>query len=78
MIANLNIVAKTFAKIAKTFAGLLAMIITTSRRPVLVLHLVEKYAKMKFTQKTKKGAPRLQKVKPNKKVKSDKKVNGQR
>ena len=45
MIANLNIVAKTFAKIAKTFAGLLAMIITTSRRPVLILHLEKKKSK---------------------------------
>ena len=48
MIANLNIVAKTFAKIAKTFAGLLAMIITTSRRPVLILHLEAKYAKIDY------------------------------
>ena len=47
MIANLNIVAKTFAKIAKTFAGLLAMIIATSRRPVLILHLEKKKVRMK-------------------------------
>ena len=46
MIANLNIVAKTFAKITKTFVGLLATIIATRRRPVLILHLEEKYAKM--------------------------------
>ena len=46
MIASLNIVAKTFAKIAKTFAGLLAMIIATRRKPVLILHLEAKYAKM--------------------------------
>ena len=46
MIANLNIVAKTFAKIAKTFTRLLATIIATRRRPVLILHLEAKYAKM--------------------------------
>ena len=46
MIANLNIVAKTFAKITKTFAGLLATIIATRRRPILILHLEEKYAKI--------------------------------
>ena len=53
MIASLNIVAKTFAKIAKTFAkiaktfvGLSVTIMTTKRRPVLILHLVAKYAKM--------------------------------
>ena len=44
MIASLNTVAKTFAKIAKTFAGLSTTI--TRRRPVLILHLEEKYAKM--------------------------------
>ena len=38
--------AKTFAKIAKTFVGLSATIITTRRRSVLILHLEEKYAKM--------------------------------
>ena len=46
MIASLNIVAKMFAKIAKTFTGLLAMIIATRRRPALILHLEAKYAKM--------------------------------
>ena len=46
MIASLNIVAKMFAKIAKTFAGL-STIIATRRRPVLILHLDAKYAKMK-------------------------------
>ena len=46
MIASLNIVAKTFAKIAKTFAGLSATIIATRRRPILILHLEEKYAKI--------------------------------
>ena len=46
MIASLNIIAKTFAKITKTFVGLLATIIATRRRPVLILHLEAKYAKM--------------------------------
>ena len=38
--------AKTFAKIAKMFVRLLAMIIATRRKPVLILHLEAKYAKM--------------------------------
>ena len=38
--------AKTFAKIAKTFVGLLVTITATRRRPVLILHLEEKYVKM--------------------------------
>ena len=46
MIASLNTVAKTFAKIAKTFVGLLVTIMATRRRPVLILHLEAKYAKM--------------------------------
>ena len=46
MIARPNIVAKTFAKIAKTFAGLLVTIIATRRRLVFILHLEAKYAKM--------------------------------
>ena len=46
MIASLNTVAKTFAKIAKTFAGLSMTIMATRRRPVLILHLEAKYAKM--------------------------------
>ena len=46
MIASLNIVAKTFAKIAKTFVGLSVMIMATRRRHVLILHLEAKYAKM--------------------------------
>ena len=46
MIASLNTVAKTFAKIVKTFAGLSTTIIATRRRPVLILHLEEKYAKI--------------------------------
>ena len=37
---------KMFAKIAKTFAGLSAMIIATRRKPVLILHLEAKYGKM--------------------------------
>ena len=45
-IASLNTVAKTFAKIAKTVARLSMTIIATRRRPVLILHLEEKYAKM--------------------------------
>ena len=45
MIASLNIVAKMFAKIAKMFVGLSAMIIAKGRRPVLILHLEVKYAK---------------------------------
>ena len=45
MIASLNIVAKMFAKIAKTFTRLSAMIIAT-RRPALILHLEAKYAKI--------------------------------
>ena len=46
MIASLNIMAKTFAKIAKLFVGLSATIVAIKRRPVLILHLVAKYAKM--------------------------------
>ena len=46
MIASLNTVAKTFARIAKTFAKLSMTIIATRRRPVLILHLEAKYAKM--------------------------------
>ena len=48
MIASLNIMAKTFAKIAKTFTGLSATIIATRRRLVLILHLEVKYAKMDY------------------------------
>ena len=46
MIANLNIVVKTFTKIAKTFAGLSATIVAKGRRLVLILHLEVNYAKM--------------------------------
>ena len=45
MIASLNIVAKTFAKIAKTFARFSATIMAIRRKPVLILHLEAKYAK---------------------------------
>ena len=38
--------AKTFAKIEKMFAGLSATIIATRRRPVFILHLEAKNAKM--------------------------------
>ena len=37
---------KTFAKIAKTFARLSTTIIATKRRPVLILHLEAKFAKI--------------------------------
>ena len=40
--------AKTFAKIAKTFAGLSMTIIATRRIPVLILHLEAKYAKIDY------------------------------
>ena len=46
MIASLKTVAKTFAKIAKTFVGLSMTIIATRRRPVLILYLEAKYAKI--------------------------------
>ena len=38
--------AKMFAKIAKTFVGLSVTITATRRRPILILHLEAKYAKM--------------------------------
>ena len=38
--------AKTFAKIAKTFAGLSTTIIATRRRPVHIFHLEAKYTKI--------------------------------
>ena len=46
MIVSLNIMAKTFAKITKTFVGLSKMIVEIRRRPVLILHLEEKYVKI--------------------------------
>ena len=74
MIASLNIVAKTFAKIAKTFIGLSVTIMATKRRHVLILHLEAKYAKMDYKNgiytKTGQGELVLQKS-------TLKKVNGQ-
>ena len=46
MITSLNIMAKIFAKFAKMFVELLVKNVAIRRRPILVLHLVEKYAKM--------------------------------
>ena len=40
--------AKTFAKIAKTFVGLLATIVAIKIRPILIFHLEAKYAKMDY------------------------------
>ena len=40
--------AKTFAKIAKTFVGLSATIVAKERRLVLILHFEAKYAKMDY------------------------------
>ena len=37
--------AKSFAKIAKTFVGLLATIVAKGKRLILILHLEAKYAK---------------------------------
>ena len=48
MIASLNIIAKNFAKIAKTFVGLSATTVAKGRRLILVLHLEAKYAKMDY------------------------------
>ena len=48
MITSLNIMAKTFVKIAKTFARLSATIIVTRRRLVLIFHLEAKYAEMDY------------------------------
>ena len=48
MITNLNSMAKTFAKFAKTFARLSVMIVVIRRRFVLILHLGAKYAKMDY------------------------------
>ena len=46
MIVSINIMAKTFAKIAKKFVGLSTTIVAIRRRLVLILHLEAKYAKM--------------------------------
>ena len=48
LIASLNIMAKMFAKIAKTFVGLSVTIIAIKRRPVLILHLEEKNGKIDY------------------------------
>ena len=40
--------AKTFAKIVKTFVGLLATVVAKGRRLVLILHLEAKYVKMDY------------------------------
>ena len=74
MIASLNIMAKTFAKIAKTFVGLSATIVARGRRLVLILHFEAKYAKIDCTNEiyTKNWVRRTwtEKVNPGK-------VNGQ-
>ena len=48
LIASLSIMAKTFAKIAKVFVGLSATIVAIKRRPVFILHLEAKYAKIDY------------------------------
>ena len=48
MIASLNIMAKTFAKIAKTFVRLLATIVAIKIRPMRIFHLEAKYAKIDY------------------------------
>ena len=87
MIASLNTVAKTFAKIAKAFAGLSTTIIATRRRLVLILHLEAKYAKIdckneiyaknwvRSTWTTKVNYVKKSTVKVNNKSKSTVKVN---
>jgi len=52
MIASLNIMVKTFAKIEKTFVGLSTMIVAIKRRLILIIHLEAKYAKMDSMRKT--------------------------
>ena len=70
---------KTFAKIAKTFAGLSTTIIATRRRPVLILHLEAKiycqneiYAKnwVRSTWTAKVNSDKKSTVKVNSKSKS--------
>ena len=46
MVASLNIMAKTFVKIAKTFVGLSTTIVAIRIRHVLIFHLEAKYAKI--------------------------------
>ena len=80
-IASLNTVAKTFAKIAKTFAGLSMTIVATRRRSVLILHLEAKYAKIdcknEIYAKNWIGSTWTAKVNAGKKS-TVRKVNGQR
>ena len=52
LIASLNIMAKIFAKIAKTFVRLLATIVAKERILVLILHLEAKYTKMDYKMKS--------------------------
>ena len=68
MIASLNIMAKTFA-------GLSATIIAIKRRPVLILHLKAKYAKMDCKNEI--YAKNWVRSTWTTKVNSGKKVNGQ-
>ena len=79
MIASLNTVVKTFAKIAKTFAGLSTTIIAIRRRPVLILHLEAKYAKIDCKNKiyAKNWVRSTWTAKVNSGKKSTVKVNGQ-
>ena len=51
LISSLNIMAKTFAKIAKAFIGLSTMIVAIKKRLVHILPLEAKYAKMKSMRK---------------------------
>ena len=46
LIASLNIMAKMFPKIAKTFVRLSAMIVAIKRKPAPILHLEAKYTKI--------------------------------
>ena len=71
--------AKTFVKIAKTFAGLSTIIIATRRRPVLILHLEAKYAKIDCKNKiyTKNWVRSTWTAKVNSGKKSTVKVNPQ-
>ena len=72
--------AKTFAKIAKTFAGLSTTIIATRRSPVLILHLEAKYAKIDCKNEiyVKNWIRSTWTAKVNSGKKSTVKVNGQR
>ena len=78
-IASLNTVAKTFTKIAKTFVGLSTTIIATRRRPVLILHLEAKYAKIDYKNEiyAKNWVRSTWTTKVNSGKKSMVKVNGQ-